>query len=206
MTVTNEVVREVLKALDHKNDAIWTDDGSPLVSEVQRLANDKDVTRAQIDASLPGFVRILVEAKENDEPLSLKTTDTPAPASKDGFDPKVEPEVNGAGTPLTEIEVRAILVRRIRDAEQAVMDAKAAVSAAQTGVIRAEQRLNRAVADCQRKFPPVTAAENIKTHLAANQERLRQSVEGAGYNGQSQIDQAMQRSNKRGWTRPIKVA
>lgn len=213
MTVTPEVIREVLKSLDHKNDALWTDDGSPLVGEIQRLTNDKTVTRAEINEAQPGFTRIIAVAVADDaadEPtegigsapapeIVLKTTDTPPP-----FDARLEPEVNGQGPALSEIEVRAILVRRIADAEQAVMDAKGRVAAAQADVIRAEQRHARAIADCQRKYPPLTAAENIKRHLASQQEALRQRVEGDG--GVSQIDTSMGQSNKRGWTRPFKTA
>lgn len=215
MTVTPEVIREILKTLDHKNDALWTDDGSPKVGEIQRLANDKTITRAEINEAQPGFGRIIAVAVADDagdEPtegigsgpdpsIVLKTTDTPPPP---GFDAKIEPEVNGPGEPLSEIEVRAILVRRIADAEQAVMDAKARVASAQADVIRAEQRHARAIADCQRKYPPISAAENIKRHLASQQEALRQRVEGDG--NVSQIDTSMGQSNKRGWTRPLRSA
>src|ERR1019366_8202082 len=72
-TFPKEAIKEILQALDHKNDALWTDDGSPLVSEIQRLANDKTITRGQISDASPGFVRktkdsVTEDVQPGDEP------------------------------------------------------------------------------------------------------------------------------------------
>lgn len=210
MPITKEAIAEVLNSLDHTNDAIWTDDGSPLVSEVQRLANDKTITRAQINDALPGFARKIADATANeDEPatggepeLAPKSTVNTAPGAP--FDDRMEPEVNGAGEPLSEDQVRAILTRRIRDAEQALTDARMRTSESRQEERKCEQRLARAHADHQRHYPAITAAENIKQHLESQQRQLRERVTGVGSGGGiSQVDQAMQRSNKRGWTRPV---
>lgn len=197
MPFPKEAIKEILEGLDHSKDDLWTDDGSPLVSEIQRLADDKTITRAQINEALPGFTRVVGSPTESD-----KAPD-PEVEAKDGFDASLEPEVNGPGEPLTEEEVRVILVRRIRDAEQGLADARTATSDARQAEHAAERRLNRAIFDHQRKFPPITAAANIKAHLEA-QGRLAQERAGILNDGRSQVDVSMERSNRRGWTRPTR--
>lgn len=213
MPVTNEVVKEVLQSLDHKNDTIWTEDGAPLVGEIQRLTNDKTITRAQINDALPGFHRVLAVAVDDEagnEPTESIGTDPnaditvkdTAPLGPDGFDPRIEPEVKGSGEPMSEEEVRAILLRRIRDAEQNIADCRTRLNDANHALQQGELRLNRTHADYQRKYPPITAAANIQSHLEA-QGRLTMERHGLDPDkARSQVDVSMERSNRRGWTRP----
>jgi hypothetical protein len=212
MPTEKAAIAEILKGFDPKNDKLWTDDGSPLVSEVQRLANDKNITRAQINEALPGFARAAYPAGDEtgvapavDGGTVLKNTTIQGDADDDGFDPQAEPEVNGPGEPLTESEVRAVLTRRVRDAEGALQDARRQLSEAQQHMFAMEKRLTRAMIDHQRRFPPITAAANIKAHLERQTELRR---EAAGLDpktgGKSQVDLSMERSNRRGWTRPVR--
>lgn len=207
MSTDKAAITEILQSLDHTNDKSWTDDGSPLVTEIQRLANDKTITRAQINDALPGFARNSgggsATVTTGDEtgvapPLEAQATD-------DGFDVKVEPDTNGPGQPLTEAEVKEVLNRRVRDAEQAIVDARRNLSDAQQHMFNMEKRLTRAMTDRSRRFPPITEAANIKEHLARQMERQR---EAAGLDpqtgGRSQVDISMERSNRRGWTRPTR--
>lgn len=184
MPVTNEVIREVLKSLDHSNDTLWTDDGSPLVGIVQKLTNDSTVTRAQINEAEPGFNRIVtvaVEDEAGEDPTEGIGT-APDPSIVVAAAPAKPPEDNGfTGEEPSEEQIRLVLIRRIQDAETAIMEAKAAVSKAQNDVVRAEQRLGRAHLDHQRKFPPITAAANIKQHLERQQEILRERVTGSKF-------------------------
>lgn len=46
-----------LKRLDPANDEHWTADGKPKMTAVEALLGRADVTRAQVDAALPGFNR-----------------------------------------------------------------------------------------------------------------------------------------------------
>src|SRR6185369_5808874 len=96
-------------------------------------------------SDLPGFVR---GGKPGDGGTTLNTTLAPASdaqADEDGFDAAMEPEVNCPGDPLTEDEVRAVLTRRVRDAEQALSDARRQVSEAQQHMFNMEKRLTRAM-------------------------------------------------------------
>lgn len=202
-TTPKEAIAEVLNSLDKSNDTLWTDDGSPLVTEVQRLANDKTITRAQINEAIPGFARKVELSVTDTDPVEGIGNEPGEPEELEagGFDASMEPEVNGKGAALTEDEVRAILSRRIRDAEQALTDARRTTSESRQEELRCEQRLTRAHVDYQRKYPPITAAQNIQDHLA-KQGQLAMERAGLSLDTRSQIDVSMERSNRRGWTRP----
>src|ERR1035437_2484072 len=128
-TFPKEEIKKILEGLDQKNDALWTDDGSPLVSEIQRLADDKTITRSQITEALPGFARkSKVSLDKPDEPgifddepvVEAKNTHVAPVSDEDGF--------------LTEEEeherVKVIAHNRVQDAELAYVEAKAAVAEA----------------------------------------------------------------------------
>jgi hypothetical protein len=172
MTVTKEVIAEALKTLDHKDDTLWTDDGAPLVGVVQKATNDTTVTRSMINDALPGFVRKLVDANETPaEPEPVKASAEPEDEEIEGF-LTVEQERE---------RIRAIAQKRVTDAELALQEAKAAVTAAHRAVGLAEQRHTRAIQQYSAKFPPMTAAANIKQHLASQQEALRERITGSKY-------------------------
>lgn len=200
---TKDDILEALAKLDPADDTQWTDDGGPRMDVLQKLTDDKALTRAKVNEAAPQFSR------ESAKTAALGHETGVAPAVADGgtvleFDDSMEPEVNGSGEPLTEDEVKAILARRIRDAEQALIEARAATNDARHEERKAEQRVTRATLDFQRRFPPISQSEAIQQHLAAQQKRLYESVTGQGAYGRSQIDQGMERSNTRGWTRPVR--
>lgn len=178
-----EAIKEILEGLDHTNDALWTEDGSPLVTEIQRLANDKTVTRAQINDALPGFVRKTKdsnseEVQPGDEPEAVTETSEKAPAivAPDMSTPPGEDELDD---PIDENDrLRKIAYQRVLDADTNLAEAKNAVSDAQRNVVRAEQRHERALQTYSSKYPPISVAENIKQHLARQQEVLREKVTG----------------------------
>lgn len=205
MPTEKQAIKEALLSLDTKNDKLWTDDGSPLVSEVQRAVNDKTVTRAQINDALPGFTRVPAGDETGgivDETGGISADEVDK--ADDGFDVRAEPEVNGPGQPMSEDEVRAVLTRRVSDAQTALADARRGVSDAQQHMFNMEKRLTRAMTDHQRRFPPVTAAANIKEHLA-RQTELRYLAAGIDpSSARAQIDVSMERHNRRGWTRPVR--
>lgn len=200
MATPKEALAQVLQSLDTKNDKLWTDDGSPLVSEVQRLANDKTVTRAQINEALPGFNRVPVEVKNTTiAPASDVKVSDGGDAPGEALDAATEDDLEALSTD----QMRSILQRRVRDAEEAVTAQRRATSDSRQEEIKCERRLTRAHSDMQRYFPPITAAANIKAHLEA-QGRLAMEKAGLGVSTRSQVDISMERSNRRGWTRPTR--
>lgn len=214
MPTTKETLAQVLTKLDPANDEQWTADGAPLISVVQKLANDSKITRDQINEAIPGFSRAGVPKVETTAEQDMHVTDT-APlkdAADDEFDPRIEPEVNGAGPALSEDEVRAILNRRIRDAEANLIAARAAASEANAEVVRCEHRLTRAHVDHNRQFPPITEAQNIKAHLASQGQLAlkRAGLLDADGNPIAKVKQPANptnphmrsKANSRGWTRP----
>lgn len=50
-------VAAALKRLDPENDEHWTADGKPKMSALEALMGRADITRAQVDAAVPGFNR-----------------------------------------------------------------------------------------------------------------------------------------------------
>src|SRR6266704_2800443 len=75
MPTEKAAIAEALQSLDHTDDNLWTDDGSPLVSEIQRLTNDKTITRAQINDAIPGFARKTKDSVAEDEQPGDSGTD-----------------------------------------------------------------------------------------------------------------------------------
>lgn len=201
----NAKILETVTKLDKTDDTQWTDDGLPRVEVVKALVDDSTLTRAQINEAAPGFSRNPPTPKGDETggapPAStIQTGDESIP--DDEFDARIEPEVNGPGEQLTEDQVRAILTRRIGDAETRLERARADVNEANAELRRCEVRVQRAITDSNRRFPPISAAANIKQHLAAQQARLIAEVQARGDYGTGQLDQAMQRRNSRGWSRP----
>lgn len=181
MPTEKAAIAEALKSLDHTKDELWTDDGSPLVSEIQRLANDKTITRAQINDALPGFVRkseaSITEPEDDAEDVNASSDETIiAPASE------VQAAADGEPSPEQSAErLRKIAYQRVLDAESGIADAKVALSAALRAVSDAEARHSRALTLYSSKYPPLSAAANIKQHLASQMEVQRQRVEGSRF-------------------------
>jgi hypothetical protein len=169
MPTPKAAIKEALLQLDQKNDALWTDDGSPLVAEVQRLCNDDKLTRAQINDAFPGFVRKMVSLDE----------DTGKPVS--ALSPKPEGTV-----PDEELEdmldveetAKEILARHVSDAAQAVVDAKQALADAHRNVVNCERIHSKKLFNYNAKFPPLSAAENIQNHLQRQKEIMREKIDG----------------------------
>ena len=171
MTTPNEAIQEILAKLDLADDTNWTEDGSPALGVIQKLANDPSITRAQINDANPGFARVSAAevAKTYEDPAASTETTAPKRAAK-------KPTAV-ADEPLTEDEMRKILTRRVTDAELHLTAAQAAVSEAQAEVVQCQKRLARAHDDHNRRFPRITASANIKAHLAS---QIRQAEENAG--------------------------
>lgn len=199
MTATKETIIEALNTFDHRDDKIWTEDGAPLVGVVQKRANDASITRAQINDALPGFQRKTTDAVE--EPQEDDGTD-PGAADIHVTDTAPLTAVDGPvnETPLAEVdehlpsteELRAIIMRQISDAEQALQNARKDVSDARQVELMAERRLGRVMLTYQRKFPPISAAENIQRHLASQQAQKIARVEAFGNMGKSALDLRME--------------
>lgn len=212
-------IREALKRLDPLNAKHWTDDGLPREGVVREFANDQTLSRKDISEAFPGFQRT---KPKGDAPVEADAAApaAPAPGGEDPLTGDVSPEARAAhrlmsppdtegadpaqntGEFMTEDEVREVLETRVRDAEQAVADAQQGVRDANTLVQTRMRELQEARAELQREFPPLTAAQNIKAHLASEQAMREARVNGGRQ--PARIDLVMQRSNSRGWRRPVR--
>lgn len=196
MTTPKQAIKEILDTLDITVETNWTEDGAPALDVIQHLANDDTITRDQVNDANPGFVRLVGEAK----PKAKNTTIAPKVAAPDITDRE-----------FSDDELRIILDRKVDEAQNALIEAQKRQSEATQEVSRCLVRLDRAYKNHGRQFPPVTAAQNIKSHLEA---QIRQARERAGLSpveaasDRPQIDQTMERNSRRGTgqqrpTRPI---
>lgn len=202
MTIKKDDLQAALDLMDKKDDNLWTDADTPRVSVVRGLLKDDSVTRAIIDELAPGFSRKPPAPPQTPPTSEVHAADV-APIDEQKPDANlVEASDQVPPEGMSEEEARAIMDRRINDCQSAVEQAQIKVRDANNSVKVANDRLNKARALKDRRFPPLDAADAIKAHLKAHQARLQDKVEQEGRYGTNQLDQAMQRRNSRGWSRP----
>lgn len=213
---TKEQITALLSQLDSSNNAHWTDDGLPRVDVVQKLADDLTIKRTDINEAAVGFSRATISAAEGDGGATGDPTEqlgsglTPAdgvtkaapPVTDEDFE--VGTDIAGPAEALSEDDAKTILGRRVEQAETNLEAARKAVRDAQTHEINCVRRQDRAISDFHRRFPPLSFAQNMKNHLAAQQARLIAEVEARGAQGTSQLDRAMQFRGSRGSARPTR--
>lgn len=195
MTTPKDAIKEILEGLDHKDEALWTEDGSPLVEVIQRLANDKTVTRAQINDALPGFVRkpkdsVAEEEQPEDEAGTEFDSADEGSVGEQAAGPRMDPVAAAPPAPEPEVDLddlpenerherlRAMAHQRVLNAEIELNKAKETVSEAQRAVVTAEQKHARALAVYSSKYPPMSAEEAIKVHLRRQMEITRERING----------------------------
>lgn len=205
----NERIRTALAQLDHDNDDHWTEDGLPRLAVVQKLASDGNFKRADMATAQPGFVRFV---RKNTK-ASTDTLSTNAAAAESDPPEMTADGLGAEGTGLdkardaedeyvTEEEAREILSANVYAAEEALRAAQQDVRDSQERVTRAMAAVEKAKKDHARKFPPLTAAENIRQFIQSENQKRAAAV-GAGH-VYSQVDLAMSRGNSRGWRRPVR--
>lgn len=166
-------ITDALAKLDHANPEHWTDDGLPRTSAVQKLVGDATIKRSDIQAAAPDFARKLPTDAEG-AALTLEGNG----GIKSAPQAPIEPVIKDEDEPLTEDEVKMILDQNVHDADQALASAVANVTEAERIVREAQKAFAAAREAKQSAFPPISAAENIRQHLAREQARLRERVEG----------------------------
>lgn len=192
MATKEDIVAALLK-LDSGNDNHWTDDGAPRVDIVQQLTGDNDVRRKDINEASPGFSRAVPGATT--EPEDVQDGD-PQTVTVVGHADDEEGSNDFLGDALDDDELKALMQKRLADAERGIHAARAAVTDAQSNLRKAEGRHAKAMQDLYRRFPPLHPADAIKAHLES---QLRQRYEQRTNMTPSQIDEAMGTRGKRGW-------
>jgi hypothetical protein len=182
-------ILEAIKLLDHTNDEQWTDDGLPRTDVIRTLADDASIKRIDINEASPGFARIKEAVKGAPPVVAAALT------------PAADIDLDSIHEEFSDDRKRAILNRRIAEAEANLEAARVALTEARAEEIACVKRVDRAKLDSARVFPPLTAAANIKQHLAAQQQRLIDAASGNDA-GRNQLDQAMAVRNRAGWGRP----
>ncbi len=197
-------IRAALAQLDRANDSHWTDDGLPTESAVREFANDKTISRKEIQDASPGFQRVPVEAKA--DPLTGQPEAEPAAGITDIGDP-----AKNTGELMSEDEVRDILQGGVKAAQDELVAAQQNVRDANARVVKAVAELQKARDEYSRAYPPMSPAQNAKEYIASEMAQraaahAAQHGYGNGVAPGSQVDAAFQRGNTRGWRRPSRAA
>jgi hypothetical protein len=199
----NEKITAALAKLDPANNDHWTDEGFPKTGVVQRFANDQSIKRQDIQAAAPDFVRPAVKTDDpfDDGPVEHTGTEesgAPADAAQEGNGGIADSEADNDF--ISEDDLKLLLQQRVEDYDNALKAARAKQAEGAKEEVQALKDLNEAKRELNAKFPPKTAAENIKEYLASEQAK-RAAAHG---HGMARVDQAMARGNSRGWRRPVR--
>jgi hypothetical protein len=197
----NAKITNALSKLDTANDDHWTPDGLPKVGVVQKFANDQTIKLRDIQAAAPGFDRGTATPATDDfgDPIEQVTQAAPVAAAA------AAAAAEGAGEApadeaISEDDLHDMLAQRVTDYDQAVTDARAKQAQGAKEEVEALKALNAAKVELNAKFPPLTAAENIKQYLASEQAK-RAAAHG---HATARVDASMARGNARGWRRPVR--
>jgi hypothetical protein len=79
--MANERLAAALMKLDHADDAHWNTSGLPALKAVCNFYGSADVTRAAIEAALPGLKRLPIQLVEQEAPTQALTTEQANPAA-----------------------------------------------------------------------------------------------------------------------------
>lgn len=178
-------ILSVLAKLDPNDDSHWNTDGLPNTGTVQRIAADQTIKRGDIQNARPGFDRDAARA-EVKGPADFE--DVPAASVADGgttLAPAAKAEAVAAVAASEEIEItdaqlREVLVKRVKTAEAKIEQGRAMVRDGTVMQNTGFDELKVAQRDFHKYFPPMTAAQNIKAHLAAENEARAERVRQQG--------------------------
>ena len=173
-----------LAKLDPNDDSHWNTDGLPNTGTVQRIANDQTIKRGDLQNARPGFDRDAARAEAAAAVAAAPADFEEAPATQ-GLTPaaKAEAIASIAGSEEVEIsddQLRALLVNKVKAAEAKIEQGRALV---REGTIMQQDGLNETNAarrEFHKYFPPMTQAQNIKAHLAAENEARAARVQRQG--------------------------
>ena len=170
-----------LAQLDPNDDSHWNTDGLPNTGTVQRIAHDQTIKRGDLQSARPGFDRDTARAEAKAAPADFEE----APVADGGtvLSPAAKAEAVAAVAASEEVEIsddqlRTLLVNKVKAAEAKIEQGRAMVRDGTMMQNSGFDELKAAQREFHKYFPPMTAAQNIKAHLAAENEaratRVRQ--------------------------------
>lgn len=158
-------IREALKQLDHTNNEHWTTDGLPVTAVVQRLTQDGNIKRSDINESAPGFVRKTGDAM-GDPPEGLGADPVALAAEIDPLDDLKRPEL-----PSADDEAQAVLAQAVRDAQDAVDAAQLMIKQGTQDERKARKALEQARHEQASRFPPMSQTQSTMQYIATENAR-----------------------------------
>ena len=180
VTMSNDLspkdkILAALAKLDPNDDSHWNTDGLPNTGTIQRIANDQTIKRGDLQSARPGFDRDAARAEAAAAAAPADFEEAPEATAASGLTPAAKAEAvatvaAGEEVEITDDQLRAMLAKRVKIAEAKIEEGRAMV---REGTIMQQKGLeesNAARRDLHKYFPPMTQAENIKAHLAAENE------------------------------------
>lgn len=219
-----KTIEEALNALDPKNDAHWTSDGSPRMDVLQELTGDAALTRKQVKEAAPAFARDTAGAAPPDDPgLSPETEQgaTASPPTEDDETPAQgdpdEDEQDEAALALAEDEAdlaeETELTALLAQADAELAEAEADLNERRKEVDEVRARRDKLVEQREREKTvhddQLERMRFIKRQAALRAERAGENalandlaMQARGLGAASALDQSMARRLGRGRDRP----
>lgn len=209
-------IREALALLDPSDDNHWTAQGLPAMDTVCDLVGER-VTRVQVSEAAPGFERPRDDApaEGQGEPNALPelagdvTISAEAPIVLDAKEPAPPAEAS-APEPVDEREAaEAEAKARVAEIRARQGEARDAIARAQAFVGECDTEIARINTELEKRFPPLSQAEQYKRIVARSREDRRKRVEAERLalrvlhrGGKSPLDRAMASRRGFGLQRP----
>lgn len=170
-TSPKDKIIAALSQLEPNDDSHWNSDGLPNTGAIQRIVNDQTIKRGDIQNARPGFDREMARAEAQAKGGPADFEEAPG-GGTGGLTSTTKAEAVAAVADSQEVEIsddqlRAMLAKRVKTAEAKIEQGR---QMARDAAVMQQQGLdesNAARRDLHKYFPPMTAAQNIKAHLVA---------------------------------------
>lgn len=195
-------LKDALESLDPANDAQWTADGLPRMDVIEKLIDDKAVTRKDVTEADPEFCRWVAtvrrdEAKEAKE-AEEKQDDTHPEMQTQTQAPKIDPEeqlradITALDEQIRELGVEKNAIDKIIIKTQSQRDALQEKSFGS----------HSAKEDTKARMVFIKSQNQARAERYARGRKILQIIGKDGLNPKCKLDQAMTRKTARGTRRP----
>lgn len=195
----SDQIKAALAKLDPQNDNHWTTEGLPRIDTVKFLGGLSNVTREDINAAVPGFIResalqaaIGAGASQGTEQAAQTAPVAAAPAGA-GDTGAGNGEVHteaapGAGGDTGATALNDTLEAQLRFAQEQVAEIEAATVQFNAEVAKRRKYLDELTEAYERANPPPTTSDTIRGYLDAQLQQLAErgkrveALKASGFN------------------------
>lgn len=197
-------IKQALESLDPENDAQWTHDGLPRMDVVEKLVDDKAITRKDVTEADPEFCRDTAKVRNVAEAEKAKENEN-----------DIHPEVQAGDkekTKAPQISPEEQLRADILVIDEAINDATADRTAIDKTITKMHAQRDALQNKCHRTHTPaadtkarmdfIESQNKARAARFAKGQMILKIVGKDGLNPKCKLDQAMMRKTARGTKRP----